>query len=199
MDFVPRNKKRFSGAAQKASQFFVQGSDPGLPVDNEQKQRGLVDGHMSLPQNLLRDERLIVGDDAAGVDNLKRVAAPIRFAIDTIAGDARLVGHDGASRAGEAIEKCGLADIWAAHNHQRCWSLGHGCEQWSMARNRSDDAILDCIAFAAKPTVDHRVHRVTEAVQFATRRYERHDCPRGNAMQLTPSFSATVTISNTSD
>src|ERR1700738_998673 len=111
---------------------------------------------MGLPQNLLRDERLIVGDDAPGVDNLKRVAAPVRLAIDTIAGDARLVGHNGAARAGEAIEKSGLADIWAAHNHQRCWSLGHGCEQWSMARNRSDDAILDCIAFAAKPTGDHR-------------------------------------------
>src|SRR6266481_5690240 len=83
---------------------------------------------MRLPQNLLRNERLVVRNDAASVDNLKGVAAPLRLAIDAISRDARLVGHDGAARAGQAIEKRGLADIGAAHNYQRWQVFGHGCE-----------------------------------------------------------------------
>src|SRR6266481_5535618 len=90
---------------------------------------------MGLPQNLLRNERLVVRNDATSVDNLKRVAAPFRFAIDAIARDARLVSDNGAARAGQAIEKRGLADIGAAHYYQRWQLFGHGCEPRDTSQN----------------------------------------------------------------
>ena len=70
----------------------------------------------------VRDEGFVVGDDAAGVDDFHLVAEPFGFAVDAVAGDAGLVGDDGAARAGEAIEERGLADVGAADDDER-WKL----------------------------------------------------------------------------
>ena len=61
----------FAGAAQKTRQFFVQRSNSGLTIDHQEKQRGFIDGHSCLAKNLLRDERFVVRDDTAGIDDLE--------------------------------------------------------------------------------------------------------------------------------
>ena len=119
VDLIHRDEKRFAGGAEKPTEFLIEGSDAGLGVDDENEQGGFSDGDMGLAENLLRDESFIVGNNAAGVDDLERVAAPIGFAVDAVAGDAGLVGDDGAARAGQAIEERGLADVRAADDHER--------------------------------------------------------------------------------
>src|ERR1700736_5051222 len=91
---------------------------------------------MRLTQNFLRNQRFVVGNHSAGIDNFHGAATPFGFAIDAIAGDAGLVGDDGASRAGKSIEERGFADIRAAYNYQRWKSLRHRV-RFLRARRRS--------------------------------------------------------------
>jgi len=50
---------------------------------------------MRLAQDFLRDQRLVVRDEAAGINDFQRPAAPLRLAVDAVTGDARLIGDDG--------------------------------------------------------------------------------------------------------
>ena len=125
--FIDSQHKRFAGAAQKPRQFFVERRETRLAVHNKNQQRRFFDGHLRLTENFLRDEPFLVGKDAAGVHDFQRLAAPFRFAIDAVARDARLIGDDGAPRAGQAIEQRGLAHVRASDNHQRWQPRNHEC------------------------------------------------------------------------
>ena len=122
IDLVHRNEKRLAGAAEQAREFGIDRSGARLRIHHENEQRCFSDGDVRLAKNFLRDERLIVGNDSAGVHDLERAAAPVGFAVDAIARDARFVRDDGATRAGKAVEERGLAYVRAADDDQR-WQL----------------------------------------------------------------------------
>src|SRR6266478_9881900 len=122
VDFVDGNHKRFAGRTQEPRQFFVEGRQASLAVYNQDEERGLLDRHMRLAQDFLRDQGLVVGDDAASIDNLQRPAAPLCLAVNPVARDARLVGDNGAARAGQTVEERGLAHVGAADDDQR-WEI----------------------------------------------------------------------------
>ncbi len=109
----------FAGGAEEAGEFFVERREAGLAIDDENEQGSFFDGDICLAQDFGRDEGFVVGDDAAGVDDFHFVAEPFGFAVDAVAGDAGLVGDDGAARAGQAIEERGLADVGAADDDER--------------------------------------------------------------------------------
>ena len=125
VDFVDGDDERLAGGAEEAREFFVERSEAGLAVDDENEQGSFLDGDVCLAKNLLRDKGFVVRDDAAGVDDFDLVAAPFGFAVDAIAGDAGLVGDDGAARSGQAIEERGLAHVGAADNDERWKFLRH--------------------------------------------------------------------------
>src|SRR3984957_11093152 len=119
VDFVDGDDERFSGGAEEAGEFFVEGSEAGLAVDDENEQGGFLDGDVCLAKDLGWNEGFVVGNDAAGVDDLDVMAEPFGFAVDTIVGDAGFIGDDRAARAGEAIEQRGLADVGTADDYER--------------------------------------------------------------------------------
>jgi hypothetical protein len=56
---------------------------------------------------------------------LEGAAFPVCGAVDAVARDARLVGDDGAARAGEAVEQGGLAHIGASDDNDGWQFFGH--------------------------------------------------------------------------
>ena len=58
-------------------------------------------------------------DVDGGYLRVQRAATPLRFAVDAVAGDARLVGDDRATGARQTIEESGLAHIGAADDDER--------------------------------------------------------------------------------
>jgi hypothetical protein len=117
--FVYGDDKWFAGGAQEACQFFVEGRKSGLAIHHQDEQCGLLDGHMRLAQDFLRDYGFVVRNDAPGIDDFQRAAAPLCLAVNPIARYARLVGDDGAACAGQTVEERGLAHVGAAHNDER--------------------------------------------------------------------------------
>ena len=80
---------------------------------------------MRLAQDFLRDQRLIVREEAAGIDDFQCAAAPLRLAVNAVTSNARLVGDDGAACPGQTIEERGLAHVGAADNDERWEKFGH--------------------------------------------------------------------------
>src|SRR6266581_3315910 len=74
---------------------------------------------MRLAQDFLRDQGLVVWDEAPGIDDFQLPAAPFGLAVDAVARDARLVGDDGTAGAGQTIEERGLTHVGAADDHER--------------------------------------------------------------------------------
>ncbi len=123
--FVDGDHKRFAGGAQQPRQLFVERRKARLAVHNQNEQRRLLDRHMRLAQDFLRDQGLVVRYDTAGIDDFQRPAAPLGLAVDAVAGDAGLVGDDGAARAGQTVEESGLAHVGAADDDERWEKICH--------------------------------------------------------------------------
>src|ERR1700682_1664224 len=70
VDFVDGDHKRFAGSAQEPRQFFVERSKARLAVHDQNEQGRLLDGHMRLAQDFLRNQGFVVRDDPTGIDDL---------------------------------------------------------------------------------------------------------------------------------
>ena len=104
VDFICRHHKRVSSGAQQPSEFLIERSEPRGAVDDQHEHGSIFNRHARLAKNLGGNQSLVVRNDAARVHNLDDTAMPFRFAVDTVAGNARLVGDDGAARARQAVE-----------------------------------------------------------------------------------------------
>ena len=78
--------------------------DPLLRVDNENDLIRFVDGDMRLLANRLLKQFFRFGNKTAGVDQRKRLSAPLCGCIMTVARHSWLVVHDGILRADNAIK-----------------------------------------------------------------------------------------------
>ena len=84
---------------------------PGLRVDDEEDEVGLLDGRARLLGDRARHRRLIRDVDAAGVDQQEALAVPVADELLAVARDARRLVHDRAARAGEPVDERRLADV----------------------------------------------------------------------------------------
>src|SRR6202041_810504 len=124
--FINGNDGRLAGAAHKLHDFLIERRRAGAAVNNDYDAAGVINGDAGLAQNFAGDSGFILGNDSAGVHDFKGAAFPGAGAVDAVASNARLVGHDRAARRGEAIEQRGLAHIGAADDHDG-WKFGrHG-------------------------------------------------------------------------
>ena len=57
------------------------------------------------------NQRRVVGDDAAGIDEARSVAGPLDFAVDAVAGDAGLVADDGAAEPVRRLKSVDLPTL----------------------------------------------------------------------------------------
>ncbi len=126
IDFVDGEEERFAGTLEETGEVEVGGRELGAAVDDHDDGVGFVESEAGLAEDFGGDESLVVGDDAAGVDQAGLVGLPVDEAVDAVAGDAGLVADDGAAGAGEAVEEGGFADVGAADY----------CDNWPLRRTR---------------------------------------------------------------
>ena len=98
-------KNRFAGRPQQTREFLVQRRDAFAGIDDPDKRLRFFDRHSGLLENVGRNRRVVVGNDASGIHNRKSMRAPISFAVDAIACDAGFVADDRAAPANQPIEK----------------------------------------------------------------------------------------------
>ena len=109
-------------AAQAIGDLVVERREPGMRVDDEEDQIGLLDRHARLVLHALLDARPRLELEASRVDDGEGAAVPLRGAVDTVAGRAGDVGDDRGASADEPVEERALPDIWApddGHDRQR--------------------------------------------------------------------------------
>src|SRR5581483_11204128 len=99
---------------QEAGEIHVGRGQFGANVDHENNRLRFVQGDLSLAIDLRRNERDVIGNDAAGVDDAEVASAPLGFAVEAVAGDAGLIADDGAAASNDAVEERGLADVGAS-------------------------------------------------------------------------------------
>ncbi len=114
--FIGGDEQRLPGLPQQSRKLLIERRHALARVHDQNQQPGFINGHARLAQNLARDGRLLIGDDAAGVHDFSGSPVPAHRAVDAVARDARLVGDDGAPRPGEAIEQCGFAHVGTPGN-----------------------------------------------------------------------------------
>ena len=114
VDFVDGEEDGFAGADEEAGELDVGRGEFGAAVDNHDDRGGFVKGEAGLGEDFGGDEVVVIGHDAAGVDDASDLAAPFDFAVDAVAGDAGFVANDGAATPGDAIEEGRFTDVGAS-------------------------------------------------------------------------------------
>ena len=103
--------QRLAHALQQAREFEVGRGEFGAAIDHHHDGVGLFERDARLAKDLGRDQRIVVGNDAAGIDHAQQLARPFGFAIETVAGDAGLVADDGTARSDQAVEERDLPTL----------------------------------------------------------------------------------------
>jgi hypothetical protein len=81
-----------------------------------------------LAVDLGRNQVFFFRQDAAGINDAQPATAPFGITVKTVAGDAGLVAYDGATRAHDPVEQCGLAYVGASHDGDCGNACGGGGE-----------------------------------------------------------------------
>jgi len=126
VDLVDGEEDGLATAQEEAGEGDVGRGELGAAVDDHDDDGGFGEGGAGLEKDFGGEQRGVVGDDAAGVDQARVGGLPLDEAVDAVAGDAGLVANDGAARAGEAIEERGLADVGAAADGDEWERAGGG-------------------------------------------------------------------------
>ena len=114
------------GAAQLLGDLLVTGQQALTAVDHEDDHVGLDDGLAGLAGHLFGHAGGSHGFEAAGVDQHDALAVERRRAIVPVTGEARDVGHQGVTRARQAVEQGGLAHVGPPHQRDNRYRWIHG-------------------------------------------------------------------------
>ena len=91
VDFVYGEKDGFAGTQQQAGQIDVGRGQFGAAIDNHHDSVGFFERGLCLTINFRRDKRLVIGNNAAGIDQPRGVAGPAYFAVNAVAGYAGFI------------------------------------------------------------------------------------------------------------
>src|ERR1700691_6318783 len=119
VSFVHGEEERPSVLAQQPHQLEIRPGEFGAAVDDHDNRGGFVERNPRLAKNLRRNEVLIFGKDAAGVDDADAASTPLRIAIEAVAGNAGLVADEGSPGPNNAVEQRGLSYVRSAHDGER--------------------------------------------------------------------------------
>src|SRR6202167_2889986 len=119
VSFVHAEEERPSGLAQQPHQLEIRPGEFGAAVDDHDNRGGFVERNPRLAKNLRRNEVLIFGKDAAGVDDADAASTPLRIAIEAVAGNAGLVADACSPGSHNAVEQRGLSYVRSAHDGER--------------------------------------------------------------------------------
>src|SRR5713226_7941413 len=137
--FIGGDEQRLPGLPQQSRKLLIERRHALARVHNQNQQPGLINGHARLAEDLARNGRLLIGDDAAGVHDLRGSPVPAYRAVDAVARDARLVGDDGAPRPRQPVEERGFAHVRTPGNHNGWKWFRHNSIQYRIACDRGLD------------------------------------------------------------
>ncbi len=142
VDLVGHQEAALVPLAQVLGDHLVGGGQAGAGIDQEQHGIGLLDGLQRLLGHF-RIDALFVAGDAAGIDDDEFLALPLGLAVLAVAGQARVLRHDGVAGAGQAVEQGGLADVRATHqgnngNHAALHENSENTKAADVGRQRPD-------------------------------------------------------------
>ena len=106
---------RLAALYQHGGYVAVVGGDSGGDIGDEYDCVGALHCEHCLLPHLREDDVVGLGLDTAGVDEHELLAEPLAAAVDTVAGNAGLVVHDGQALTHQLIEKCGLSHVRASY------------------------------------------------------------------------------------
>ena len=113
-------------AAQLLGDLLVTGQQALTAVDHEDDHVGLDDGLAGLASHLFGHAGGGHRLEAAGVDQHDTLAVERGRAIVPVTGEARDVGHQGVTRARQAVEQGGLAHVGPPHQRDNRYRWIHG-------------------------------------------------------------------------
>ena len=101
---------------QHVGNLLIRSGQAGLNICKKDNHSGRVNRDLCLITH--KSQNLVIGTglNAAGINQSKLAATPLTFAVNTVAGDARGIFHDGKPSANQLIEQHGLAHIRTAHD-----------------------------------------------------------------------------------
>lgn len=115
VDLVGAEHDGLAGPAQQPDDGLVGVGGADLGVDDEDDRVGGLDGVLGLGGDGGVDTEDVLLP-AAGVDDLEAAPGPLGLVGHAVAGDARLVLHDGLAAADDAVHQGRLAHVRAAHD-----------------------------------------------------------------------------------
>ena len=114
--FVDGHDHRLAAALEQIGNVQIRRGHADLDVCDHNDDLCGLNGDLGLPPHEFEHLGLLRRLDAAGVDQLKGFSVPLAFAVDTVAGDARRILHDGGAVTGQLVEQHGLAHVGPAHD-----------------------------------------------------------------------------------
>src|SRR5690348_1064832 len=88
INLVDGKKKRSAAADEKTCELKVRGGEFRAAVDDQDDCSCFIERNASLAKYFGRNEVLVFGDDAAGVNDAHVAPTPLRVAVKTVASDA---------------------------------------------------------------------------------------------------------------
>ena len=119
VDLIHRHRHRLPQLMQHPRQIAIDAGDLTAPVDQKNDVRSRLERHPRLFQNLRRDHLVIVGNDAAGIDQIEFAPAISGLAVNAVPRDPGLVAHDRAPLPDNRVKQRGLADVRPPDNDHR--------------------------------------------------------------------------------
>ena len=113
---VGGDEYRLARIPEQDGQLFIERDGPAARVQHPDYGLRLGDRLRSLFEDIGGNYGLVVRHDTAGINQPKRPGLPVDLAVDTVAGNARLIADDRFTRSGQAIEQGRFADIRTAYN-----------------------------------------------------------------------------------
>ena len=91
LGFIGGNEDRLADVSKIYRDLFVERRDTGSRIDDPYDRLRAIYREPCLFEDVRRDDRLVIRDDAARVDQLETLRLPLDFAVDPVTGDPGLV------------------------------------------------------------------------------------------------------------
>ena len=105
VDFVGNNQKLLSAGLHHYCHFLVEWSHSRAGIYHQKHQVRIVNRQLSLFQDLFRDQLIVIGNDAPGINHFELFVHPFHNLEDPISSDPGLISHQSLAGTSQSIEQ----------------------------------------------------------------------------------------------
>jgi hypothetical protein len=103
--FIRRNDHTLARRSKQRNKLFIKGSDSLSDIHHPDQDLRLCNCGLGLLENVLRNNCIVVRHHPTGVHQRKAFTIPIRYAVNAVPSDSRLVADNRAPFPGQSIKK----------------------------------------------------------------------------------------------